>query len=285
MRKVPQSQCRSYPALSAPALGQLGAWVACIGHWNTGWHVCPRRNLQEDVLIYCVGGQGTFEAGTQVFPIRAGDIFLAAAGEPHGYRADARCGWEIWWVHLRGDQLPRWARLAGFTRERPVRAIGTQPEVLRAFRRILGIIRRQSVHGALDAAMALPPLFAALHKTLAPGVSPDHTKTLLDAVHGAPADLDAMAAQAGMTRFAFLRAFRRMAGVTPWRYVMERRINRARALLLDSRLPVKTIAYQCGFHDADYFCRLFRRETGLTARAYRKNGQGQTVPAEPREKS
>jgi AraC-like DNA-binding protein len=245
-----------------------------VGHWNTCWHACPTRCLPDDIVIYCLSGEGTFEAGPRTFPVGAGDIFVAPAGLPHSYRASPKTGWDIWWMHLRGDQLPRWRRFAGFTLERPVRAIGRQPAVLHSYRTILNIIRRQALHGALDAAVVLPQLFVALHKTIAPAPSPDTTQALLDAVQGAPMDLAAMAQQAGMTRFAFLRAFRRLAGVTPWRYVMDRRLNRAKELLLDSGLPVKTIAYQCGFTDADYFSRLFRKETGMTARAFRQRAHG-----------
>jgi AraC-like DNA-binding protein len=197
---------------------------------------------------------------------------------PHAYRADNRTGWDIWWMHLRGEQLPRWSRFAGFTLERPVRAIGRQPAVLHRYRTILNIIRRQALHSALDAAVVLPQLFATLHKTIAPAPSPDTTRALLDAVQGEPMDLAAMAQNAGMTRFAFLRAFRRLCGVTPWRYIMDRRLNRAKELLLDSELPVKTIAYQCGFADADYFSRLFRKETGMTARRFRQR-RGQSAMA------
>ena len=275
MTKMPATQCRSYIAIPAPGQDQFGAWVESIGHWNTSRHFCPTRCLSDDILIYCLGGQGTFDAGPRTFPIGAGDIFRAPAGVPHAYRADTQTGWDIWWMHLRGDQLPRWSRFAGFTLERPVRAIGRQPSVLHNYRAILNIIRRQALYSTLDAAVVLPQLFAALHKTIMPAPSPDTTQALLDAVQGAPMDLAAMAQQAGMTRFAFLRAFRRLAGVTPWRYVMDRRLNRAMELLLDSELPVKTIAYQCGFTDADYFSRLFRKETGLTARAFRQR-RGQT---------
>lgn len=274
MKKAPETRCRSYLAIPAPGLDQLGAWVERIGHWNVSRHFCSTRCLSEDVLIYCLGGAGAFEAGSRTFPIAAGDIFLAAGDLPHAYRSDTRTGWDIWWMHLRGDQLPRWRRFAGFTLERPVRTIGRQPAVLRSYRTLLDIIRRQALHSALDAAVVLPQLFAALHKTIAPAPSPDTTQALLDAVQGEPVDLAAMAQQAGMTRFAFLRAFRRLSGVTPWRYVMERRLNRAKELLLDSDLPVKTIAYQCGFTDADYFSRLFRKETGLTARTFRQRARG-----------
>jgi transcriptional regulator GlxA family with amidase domain len=59
-----------------------------------------------------------------------------------------------------------------------------------------------------------------------------------------------------------------------------RRLNRAKELLLDSGLPVKTIAYQCGFTDANYFSRLFRKETGVTARTFRQRAHGRASDGE-----
>lgn len=51
--------------------------------------------------------------------------------------------------------------------------------------------------------------------------------------------------------------------------VTERRIERAKELLLASGAAVGAVATQCGFHDADYFSRRFRQQVGLTPRAFR----------------
>ena len=55
--------------------------------------------------------------------------------------------------------------------------------------------------------------------------------------------------------------------------VTERRLERAKELLLTSSTRIGDIALQCGFSDADYFSRRFRQQIGVTPRQFR-NGAG-----------
>lgn len=82
--------------------------------------------------------------------------------------------------------------------------------------------------------------------------------------------LDDLAAAAGMSRFHFARAFRAATGLSPWRYVTERRVARARELLLGGDLPVGTIAAAVGFATASHFSQAFRAITGEAPTAYRR---------------
>jgi len=66
------------------------------------------------------------------------------------------------------------------------------------------------------------------------------------------------------------RAFRQSVGVPPHRYMVERRIERAKELMRDPSLRLTDIALSTGFGDASAFSRSFRRFTGLAPRAYRK---------------
>jgi AraC-like DNA-binding protein len=52
--------------------------------------------------------------------------------------------------------------------------------------------------------------------------------------------------------------------------VTERRLERAKELLLTSSLRIGDIALQCGFSDADYFSRRFRQQIGVTPRQFRQ---------------
>ncbi|QSI34227.1 helix-turn-helix domain-containing protein [Variovorax sp. RKNM96] len=58
--------------------------------------------------------------------------------------------------------------------------------------------------------------------------------------------------------------------------VTERRLERAKELLLTSSIRIGDIALQCGFSDADYFSRRFRQQIGVTPRQFR---QGLSSPA------
>jgi AraC-like DNA-binding protein len=60
----------------------------------------------------------------------------------------------------------------------------------------------------------------------------------------------------------FTRAFRKSFGVSPYRWLLERRIDYAKALLLTSDLPIANIALQSGFSDQSTFTRAFGRIVG-----------------------
>jgi AraC family transcriptional regulator len=83
--------------------------------------------------------------------------------------------------------------------------------------------------------------------------------------------LDAMAEVARMNPFYFARAFRRRFGVPPHRFVLQRRIERAKRLLSETGMPLVEIALACGFASQSHFTAAFHRQVGVTPRAYRKS--------------
>jgi AraC-like DNA-binding protein len=84
--------------------------------------------------------------------------------------------------------------------------------------------------------------------------------------------LDELAATAGLSRFYFLRAFRREVGVTPHAYLTGRRIAAAK-LLLDGDVPLSEVALACGFYDQSHFTRSFKGCTGVTPGQYRRGSR------------
>ena len=67
--------------------------------------------------------------------------------------------------------------------------------------------------------------------------------------------------------------FRKETGQSISGYVLERRIQRAQHLLSTTPLSIQDIAWEVGIPDANYFARLFRRETGHTPRSYREHNR------------
>lgn len=78
-----------------------------------------------------------------------------------------------------------------------------------------------------------------------------------------------LAGLAGMSEFHFSRVFKRAAGLSPARYFIRLRMERARHLLLDSSRNILEIGLEVGYSSASHFSNLFRRETGLTPSEYR----------------
>jgi len=101
------------------------------------------------------------------------------------------------------------------------------------------------------------------------GLAPAPLRRVLDTIESRLADdlpLADLAAVAGMSEHYFVERFRASMGDPPHRYLMLRRIERARQLLGDRRRRCSVIeaATESGFTNASHFARVFRRFTGVS---------------------
>lgn len=98
------------------------------------------------------------------------------------------------------------------------------------------------------------------------GVTIDWALANLDADLG----VDVLAAHAGMSRRNFNRRFAETTGTTPARWVLARRLDRARGLLENTTWPIDRIARECGFGSAVTFRQNFVAAFATTPTSYRR---------------
>ncbi|MCD9087012.1 AraC family transcriptional regulator [Stenotrophomonas sp. SY1] len=88
---------------------------------------------------------------------------------------------------------------------------------------------------------------------------------------GAPIGLDDLAGIAGLSRFHFCTAFRVATGTTPHEWLVRLRIEKARQLLADQKLPITDIALAVGYETPSSFAAAFRKIAGTTPTAFRRS--------------
>ena len=82
--------------------------------------------------------------------------------------------------------------------------------------------------------------------------------------------LSELAETSGLSQSQFVRAFRGATGQPPHRYLVELRVERARALLEQTDMPITSIGVRCGFEQPSHFSTTFRARTGFSPRAWRQ---------------
>lgn len=113
---------------------------------------------------------------------------------------------------------------------------------------------------------------AAVRFALSNGLSRERLKRVYDYVE---AHLDQrlsitdLAAIACLSPYHFSRSFKQAVGIGPQRYITQRRLDRAKALMRRTNLSLALIAQETGFADQSHLTSVFRREIGMTPGYYR----------------
>jgi AraC family transcriptional regulator len=104
------------------------------------------------------------------------------------------------------------------------------------------------------------------------GLSGFRLKTVLEHIEENLAEdisLSGLAAVAGMSTHHFAEMFRQSTGRPPHRYVLSRRIERAKECLRDPRRSVVEAGVDCGFINPSHFARVFRRFVGTSPSTFK----------------
>lgn len=79
-----------------------------------------------------------------------------------------------------------------------------------------------------------------------------------------------MSKLAKMDRFSFIRSFKAQTGKTPYEYLLDLKINKAKKMLKAGRHSITEISMICNFSSHSHFTSTFKRKTGISPSDYRK---------------
>ncbi|MDJ0708643.1 MAG: AraC family transcriptional regulator [Leptolyngbyaceae cyanobacterium MO_188.B28] len=72
-----------------------------------------------------------------------------------------------------------------------------------------------------------------------------------------------------LSQFHFGRLFKQSLGLSPYQYLLQQRVERAKQLLKQTDKSIMDIAFECGFNSHSHLSKQFRQQTGMTPTTYR----------------
>lgn len=113
-----------------------------------------------------------------------------------------------------------------------------------------------------------------LEPQMATGFSAGKKKRLVDYVEDhleQPISVSELAAEVGVSVFHFVRLFKLAFAVTPYQYILQRRVERARILLSHTTHSIEMVGFKCGFNSGSQFSQTFSRIVGQSPSAFKKS--------------
>ncbi|HEV2547757.1 MAG TPA: AraC family transcriptional regulator [Stellaceae bacterium] len=218
------------------------------------------------------------ETGTAL--LHPGAFLLGNFGAPFECGHDHNHGDRCLAFHVDSDYFAEMAAFAGGSAELRFKTamLGASPATLPWVARTHVLLEQADALALGEATMELFALTIAVlsgHVSAPQRISANDERRISRALHlseqafSDPLTLDQLAAAASMSKYHFLRSFRRIVGMTPYRYLLGLRLRHAAVRLAQSSAPVSAIAFDTGFGDLSTFNARFRRHFGASPSRYR----------------
>lgn len=220
---------------------------------------------------YVISGCGVVHCNSQTVYPGEGDMYLLLANRDHLYYADRRDPWIKIWANISGD-LPLHL----------LSAYGLARTIL--FEKRDGRERIQRIHeicgdpsktpyeiqsACAGEFLGLVQFLAGEHSQRGICSEADIVKEYIDRNADRAVSLEEMAAQIAKSVSQTIRIFKKAQGITPYEYLLNQKLERAKLLLRSTNMSMKEIAAALSFADEHYFSGFFRKRIGITPGRYR----------------
>ena len=263
----------------------LHAMVAGAGHEVRDeppyvWDGLRRGRAEFAVLQYTLDGEGYLEFEGREYALRPGQAMVLSLPHQHRYALPDGGRWHFFHVTLYGSEVVRHWRQA-IDVLGPVLDLPFQAPLIQA---AAGLCARLIKSERLTAPQASAEAYGLTMRLLdlaQPAAAARQRARAADIQRAIDLCRDRlsddigvadMAAAAGCSRYHFSRRFARSEGYSPGEFLSRERIRLAVRLLQTTDTPIKVLAARCGYQDASYFCRVFRKAVGVSPGSLRRSG-------------
>ena len=237
-----------------------------------GSYEIVRPNSPIYCFEYIMDGFGYVTQDQESFVAEKGDVYILSAGRDHHYYSDSAQPWTKVWFNIYGEFIGK--TLESYQLQHTPHIMDCPVSEL--FFRFLDTVRSARPRDVItdECTHIFLSIVQAIARRMSQNMPADsiarRLKREIDELDGYHVTLDELSKRLFCSKSPAIRVFREEYRITPYQYLMQKKLADAEALLKNTNLPVSKIAEKLAFCDNHYFSSFFKEHTGVTPIAYRK---------------
>ncbi len=230
-----------------------------------------REKSNISVMEYVNGGEGYVIINDKKIKVKEGDFIYLRSGEQHNYYADKKNPYTKTWMNFNSSIIDALAEKIGVSETTVIRCTDVSAyfealietassgatslsRVNVIFQLVVSILLRAGDELNMESSYSLA----------------DKIKELLDCSVYSSKNINEISDELKFSRQHVSKHFSDKFGISPLKYLSDKKIDAAKRALKYTDVPVKKICAMLGFSSQQYFALVFRRKTGLKPMQYRR---------------
>lgn len=241
-------------------------------------HISQRQNLNSYLFFIVLEGSGYVSYGTNRFRITTGDCIWLDCTKPYSHESSATDPWSLMWVHFYGKEA--FCFYSTFLKHSCPFLF--HPQNAAAFTDTLGHLYQ--IHATKPSLMELYAnryltdlITLCFTENMTENQEKSSIPSKLEQIHGyleehyaEKINLEDLSSRFFISKFHLSREYKKIYGVTIGNDLTSKRLSHAKSMLRFSDASVENIALDCGFQEAGYFIKVFKKAENMTPLEYRK---------------
>ena len=244
-------------------------YPVAAGEFNCNRDYSVVRTYYDSILaLYVSEGSITLVQDGAELKACSGELLLVDCYRPHKYYTSSFA--HTLWVHFDGSQSRAWFEEI---RLQKGQKINCGENIADSIKSIIGCIK--SGESEYDISSNLYSMLCSLLKSDEIHSENDKTDRIkaviefINANYDKDVTVDEMAGLAYMSTSYFSKAFKENTSFSPYDYLLDVRLGKAKEMLIKTKLSISEIAYKTGFNSTSNFIYFFKKETGVSPLKFR----------------
>ena len=228
-----------------------------------------RLRYDSFLILYVFEGSLQLKQKNACYRAEKGDVLLVDCYEEHEYFTDGHV--DMIWLHFDGSTSRTWFEALTNDRGQRIRGSRQCPQILGEI--LSGIQNAENEYSLSNRIYTLLcdlAFFAETYAAEHSGSAVSDAKAFMENRLADPITVEQIARAVHFSPSHFSKIFKTVTKVSPYEYLLTRRIERAKQLLLYTNLPLEIVAQQTGFNSLPHFICAFKKATGMTPLKFRK---------------